>query len=416
MCARSAHGHTLQPVCQSRDTIALTYNWEMRHARPVRVCYAGTYERDYPRNRLVIDALRHAGARVEEAHTPVFERERDKSQPGAIALGGLALRLVQAYARLVPEVMLRLLRCDALMVGYIGQADALILGSIARAMGKPVIFNPLVTLTDTIVEDRGRFGERSLPARAFAAIDRAALRVASLILTDTEENARYLGERFDIERSKVAVVPVGAEEPVFYPGAPAPQASESGEIDVLFVGKFIPLHGIETILRAAAFLEERGVPARIELVGTGQTHIAMRALAEQLGLRSVVWTDWIPFERLGDRLRRADVALGVFDAGAKAGRVIPNKVYQSIACRVATITRRGPAVETLLRDGESALLVPPADPEALAAAITRLADPVTRRRIAEGGYQAFTHQGSIDAIARALRPALDLIERQRERR
>ncbi|HAX25562.1 MAG TPA: glycosyl transferase family 1, partial [Chloroflexi bacterium] len=92
---------------------------------------------------------------------------------------------------------------------------------------------------------------------------------------------------------------------------------------------FIPLHGIETVVRAAALLERRSVPARFELVGTGQTYQAARTLANELGAQSIAWTDWIPFDRLGARLRAADVVLGVFDGGAKAARVIPNKVYQS---------------------------------------------------------------------------------------
>ncbi|HAX25561.1 MAG TPA: glycosyl transferase family 1, partial [Chloroflexi bacterium] len=174
-----------------------------------RVCYAGTYERDYPRNRIVIDALRDAGAQVEEAHAPVFERRRDKSSVGLATLGGLAVRLALAYLRLIPEVALRLLRCDALMLGYVGQLDALVLAPLARMLGRPVIFNPLVTLTDTVVEDRGQFAPDSVPARAIALLDRLALGIADLVLADTTENARYMSERFGVLPEKIVVVPVG---------------------------------------------------------------------------------------------------------------------------------------------------------------------------------------------------------------
>lgn len=371
-----------------------------------RICYAGTYERGYPRNRIVIDALRRAGARVEEAHAPVFERRRDKSGVGIVALAGLVARSALAYLRLIPDVALRLLRCDALMVGYIGQLDAVVLGPVARLLGRPVIFNPLVTLTDTVVEDRGLFAPGSLPARAIGLLDRCALGIASLVLADTIENARYMTERFGLSPEKIAVAPVGADEDVFFP-ADTPHGA-GDPLDVLFVGKFIPLHGIETVIRAAALVERRGVPARVELVGTGQTHAAARALADDLGIRSIVWTDWIPFTELGARLRAADVVLGVFDGGAKAARVIPNKVYQSTACGVATITRGCPAIEAFLRDGDSALLVPPDDPEALADAIERLTDADLRRKVAAGGRTAFEAHGSREAVVRALAPVVAL--------
>jgi glycosyltransferase involved in cell wall biosynthesis len=179
-------------------------------------------------------------------------------------------------------------------------------------------------------------------------------------------------------------------------------------LDVVFVGKFIPLHGIETIVQAARLLQDRQVPARIELVGTGQTYAAMRAMATELSVRddTLAWTDWIPFEQLGERLRRADVALGVFGGGGKAARVIPNKVYGSLACGVATVTMDSPAIRTLLTDGKDALLVPPDDSDALARAIERLIDPDLRQRIAASGFTVFRDAASLDALADALAPAL----------
>ncbi len=60
--------------------------------------------------------------------------------------------------------------------------------------------------------------------------------------------------------------------------------------------------------------------------------------------------------------------------------MIPNKAFQAIACGTPLVTADTPAARELLVDGESALLVPPGDPRALAAAIRRLAaDPSSGR-------------------------------------
>jgi glycosyltransferase involved in cell wall biosynthesis len=383
----------------------------------------------------MIEALRRAGARVEEAHVAVFERRRDKSGIGSPALPGLVARLALAYLRLAPDAWLRLLRCDALMVGYIGQLDMLALAPLARLLGRSVVFNPLVSLTDTLVEDRRRIRAGSLPARVIGALDRIALRLADVVLVDTEENARFIARRFGVPVSKITLVPVGADEAVFRPRdlrdpvilsrsegslnvRPSPAQGDpslrlrmtaQATLDVLFVGKFIPLHGIETIVAAAALLERRQAPVRIELVGTGQTYAAMRALADRLGVRSITWTDWVPYAELGERLRRADVALGIFGMGAKAGRVVPNKVYQSLACGIATVTRDSPAARHLLEDGASALLVPADDAAALADAVERLLDPVLRRRIAADGLAAYREHASAAALAAAVRPMVEMI-------
>jgi glycosyltransferase involved in cell wall biosynthesis len=373
--------------------------------RAPRFCYAGTYERGYPRNRLTAQALRDAGVRIEEAHVSVWERVRDKSAAGPVQIARIALELALAYGRLVPEVALRLLRCDALVIGYIGQVDMLLLGPVAKVVRKPVIFDPLVTLTDTIVEDRGLLSPRSPLAWGLALLDRAALRLADVVLSDTAENARYMTERFGIAEDRIVVMPVGADETVFH-ACEHPDwsdATKARPLDVLFYGKFIPLHGIETILRAARIADKRGIPARFELVGTGQTYRDMRSLADRLDVRNITWTDWIPEDQLGDRLQQADVALGVFSGRVKAGRVVPNKVYQSLASGVATVTRECSAMRWLggrgSRQHDNVILVPRDDPEALANAIERLCGGSERERIAHRGKRAYETYAGANARA-----------------
>src|SRR6185437_4275538 len=138
---------------------------------PMRVLYFGTYERDYPRNAQVISCLRRAGVEVEEHHVGVWEGSRQNWRAGIGAIARLSL------------AELRLLRrppgnFDALVVGYPGHFDLTAARRASR--GRPVVFNPLVSLSDTFVADRGRFRDRSLPARALQAVDRHALREADL--------------------------------------------------------------------------------------------------------------------------------------------------------------------------------------------------------------------------------------------
>ena len=64
---------------------------------------------------------------------------------------------------------------------------------------------------------------------------------------------------------------------------------------------------------------------------------------------------------------------GVFGTSAKAGRVIPNKAFQALACATPLVTAATPGAHELLTDGQDALLVPAGDPSALAAAVRRLA-------------------------------------------
>lgn len=379
-----------------------------------RLLYVGTYERDYPRNALTIAALRRAGYDVEEIHVPVFERTRDKTggflRPGSLAR--LGARLVLAYARLALRMMRRLAHADAVLFGYIGQGDVLALAPLARLRRRPVIFNPLVTLTDTLVEDRGLVRDGTLPARAIAALDWAALRCADLILVDTPQNGDYLVRRFDVSRARIAVVPVGADDRLFQPRGTV--AAPGGRLRALFYGKYTPLHGVSTIVEAAARLRDDDV--RFEMIGVGQLAAETRAMAERLGLDWIAFHDWVPFAELPERIAAADVVLGIFGDTDKAARVVPNKVFQAMAMGAAIVTRDGPAIREVLQHGVSALLVPPGDPAALADAIRALRDPERRQALGAGARAAFLATGSIDALAARLDEVLGPVLARRAER
>ncbi len=352
----------------------------------MRVVYFGTYERDYPRNAQVISCLRRAGVDVHERHEAVWEGSEHKWQAGA----GAALRLLAAEARLLARPNAR--GADAVIVGYPGYVDLIAARRAAR--GRPVVFNPLVSLTDTLVEDRGRFRPGGLPARILETIDRRALRAADLVVADTQANAAYLTSLAGLEPDRAAVCFVGAEERVFRPVWSAPETFSS-----LFVGKLIPLHGLETVLDAARIADE--LPFRI--VGSGQLEPLLRDRPP-----NVEWVPWIEYEHLPDELARSGCALGVFGTSAKASRVIPNKAFQALASGAPLVTADTPAARELLTDGESALLVPPGDAGALAAALRRLAgDPGLADSLSRGGLDAYRAHASEEVLGARWRRLLE---------
>ena len=351
----------------------------------MKVVYFGTYERAYPRNAQVISCLRQAGVEVEECHVPVWEGRRDGWRAGTPELVRLGIAELRLLTRRVPGH-------DALIVGYPGHLDLPAARRAAR--GAPVVFNPLVSLSDTFVSDRARFRPDGVAARLLRATDRWALRHADLVVCDTDAHADFLAGLAGVDRTRLAVCMVGAEDRIFTPGwAPEP------EFRALFVGKLIPLHGVETILDAA-----RLAPAiRFRVVGSGQLQSVLDGAPD-----NVEHVAWVDYELLPGELHRAGCALGVFGTSAKAGRVIPNKAFQALACGTPLVTADTQAARELLRDDESALLVPPGDPVALARAVTRLAgDAALARRIGANGRRVYERAASEDVLGPRWRALLE---------
>jgi glycosyltransferase involved in cell wall biosynthesis len=339
----------------------------------------------------VISCLRGAGVEVVERHASVWERQRHKWSLGL----GAALRVGLAEARLL--LGSRRERFDAVIVGYPGHFDVPAARRVAR--GRPVVFNPLVSLHETLVEDRARFGAGSPAAGVLRQVDRLALRRADLVVADTQANARHLAELAELPPERLAVCFVGAEERLFRPGWQPADAFHA-----LFVGKLIPLHGLDTILAAARLAPD----VQFRVVGSGQLDELMEGRP-----RNVTWMEWVEYDQLPEELQRAGCALGVFGTSAKTARVIPNKAFQALACGAPLVTADTPAARELLVDGESALLVPAGDPPALAAAVQRLAaDPALARAIGEGGLAAYRAHASEAVLGARWRALIErLVER-----
>jgi glycosyltransferase involved in cell wall biosynthesis len=317
----------------------------------------------------VISCLRRAGVTVDEVHVSVWDRGRHRWNAGGVAAARLALGEAQLVARRVPD-------SDALIVGYPGHFDLPAARRAAR--GRPIVFNPLVSLADTFVADRRRFRTRSLAARLLEIADRRAFAAADLVVADTRAHADFFGT---LTRTNVEVCFVGAEERVFRPGW-----KRTGEFSVLFVGKLIPLHGVDVVLAAARLAPE----LHFRIIGTGQLeHLLPDRPA------NVEHVPWVEYERLPEELHRTGCALGIFGTTAKAQRVIPNKAFQALACAAPLVTADTRAARELLVDGESALLVQPGNPEALAKALRRLAaDTELAQKLSSGGRAAYEAQAS----------------------
>lgn len=404
-----------------------------------RICFFGTYERDYPRNRTLAEGLKRAGWQVLECHVPLWEKERDKTGrylgPWSLLLRAVELKV--AYLRLLLKYVFTAGSYDIMVVGYIGHLDIPLAWLLTRLPRRPLVFSPLISLYDTLVDDRRSFADGTLMSRILRWLDRQTCAKADLVLLDTEAHIDYFVQEFNLPRKRFARVFVGAVEPdapedvngegvnggtptVGTPGVDTPAVgtpavgtpgvdtpSEDTSFRVLFVGKFIPLHGLPFMLEAANRLKD--VPEIVfHFVGSGQLTEEIHETARRLNLENVRFTDWIPYEQLHRFLQGWGVCLGIFGTSGKAARVIPGKVFVALSAGKAVITADSPSVRELLTDGESAVLCRRGDSEALAGAIRRLhGDRELLRRIAEGGSRVFRDHASTVQIGRSASAVLE---------
>ncbi len=370
--------------------------------RPLHVEWVGTYERGYPRTRVLVEGLRTHGVTVREQHRPVWERTRHKAgaflRPGHLARAGGSY--LAAWASIAAAEARSRGPVDAVVAGYPAQPDAVPAWVVARAHHAPLVVDMMISLADTLASDRARV--RGPMRHVLAAADRMALAAADLVLADTAANANFLVSRFGAVRGRIVVAPVGAE-PDAFPSTPVP----GGAGHALWYGKLSPMHGLDVILGAARI---PGTPP-IRLVGGGQMDGWLADELQRDPPARLTHVPWVPYERLRDEVTACGIVLGIFGVSDKAARVVPNKVFQAMAAGRPIITADTPGIREVLTDGVDAVLVPPGDPAALAAALITLAgDAPARARL---GAAARTRYEQVGTPAAVTGPVVDAIRRLR---
>ena len=366
------------------------------------IYYWGTYDRDYPRNRILMAGLRAGGAEVKELHFSLWRSPAEKIRMAGSGWVRPELMARWIWAYLILSVrFLRSPRPDFLFVGYSGHFDLFPAWCLSRIRRVPLIFDAFLSLYDSLVLDRGTVAKNGWRARFLATLDRTACRFADRVLLDTRAHVRFFCETFRLPREKFWALPIGADDGVF---RPQPAVSRNGHsYTVLHFGRYIPLHGLETIVRAARQLEKDGRSVHFLLVGDGEERRRIEDLARSLGTSSIEFQDSRPPEDIAEQIREADLCLGIFGVTGKAARVVPNKVYEALASGKPVVTGDSPAAREFLTDGFDCLLCERGNPEALAAAILRLkGDPVLARRLGDNGRRSFEAKASPAVIGRTL--------------
>jgi glycosyltransferase involved in cell wall biosynthesis len=239
--------------------------------------------------------------------------------------------------------------------GYFAHRPAEVAALAARLLGVPYGFS-------THALDARKVAPEDLAARAAG---------ASVVLACNADVAGTLAAAWVRPR----LLPHGVDLDLFRPGPP----TAGPRMELLAVGRFVEKKGFATLLAALPRVER---DVRLRLVGGGPLLGRLLTQVERLGLDRCVSVE--P-RRAHDALPAcyavADVVVvpSVVDAGGDRDG-LPNVVLEAMASGRPVVASDVGAIATGVRDGVTGRLVPPGDVDALAGAITELADRPGLRR------------------------------------
>lgn len=208
-------------------------------------------------------------------------------------------------------------------------------------------------------------------------------------ITVLSEGFRSLLLERGVGAEKVRIIYNWADESSRVEGAAKQPAGfdDRGRLRVLFAGNMGAAQALDAVLDAAQIVGERGGAVDFFLLGSGIEFEKLNGRAKELNLTNVHFLPRVPSSEVGAWLEAADCLLVHLRDDPLFSITIPSKTqaYMS-AGKPLIMAVAGDAAELARRSG-GAVVVPPAQPEALADAVIELSH-LSRQELAELGKKS----------------------------
>lgn len=229
-----------------------------------------------------------------------------------------------------------------------------LLGYLGKALGIPVVLHmhgaKFTTMWDT-----------ASPRRKAAIL--GVLRRADALVVLGQFWKQYLIGELGQPAEKVHVVPNGVPDP----GIEPPQRKTSNDPTILFAGQVGHRKGVGDLLEALAQPKVKTLPWELVIAGSGEIDL-YRKEAERLGIADRVrFLGRVELSEVSRLMRTAQIfVLPSYQEG------LPMAIIEAMANALPVITTPIGAIPEMISDGDTGLLAPPGDLEALSNAFFRL--------------------------------------------
>ncbi len=221
--------------------------------------------------------------------------------------------------------------------------------------------------------------EDSLLHHALAAIARFLYQRADRIVVVTPAFKQHLIQHWRVPAEKISVVENGVETALFAPLEPDDnqvfrrELAAEGKFLVCYIGTMGNAHGLETLLDAAAQLQQQNSNVVFLLVGEGAEKERIKALAQSRDLTNMRFFDQQPRERIPAFISASDACLVLLKKTDVFKTVIPTKMLEFMSCARPVILAVDGQARQILEDAGAGLVIEPENADALVQAIHQLA-------------------------------------------
>ena len=244
---------------------------------------------------------------------------------------------------------------------------------------------PHITMFHTLGAVKNAIGIGTVEPELRINSEGALIKDCHRIIAPTERERRYLTRYYDAPSGAISVIPCGVNLNLFRSVGKEIARSRlgfDGNRIILFVGRIVPLKGIDKLLRAMTYLEERGRLKLVVIGGDGHCYHELerlKVLSRSLGIhKSVSFLGLVEQEKLPYFYSAADLCVvpSYYESFGMAA-------LESLACGTPVVATRVGGMESVIRQGETGYVVRDNAPHRLADKIALLLSMSKARTIRE---------------------------------
>lgn len=276
---------------------------------------------------------------------------------------------------------------DLLFVDSPPLFDGLTARALSAMRGVPYLFC-VSDLWPDVAIDAGIVKAPGL-VRALHGLESYIYRHASIVSTVTRAIQKTLVTEKNLSENKVIFLPIGVDVKLFQPRTPDPallaQYNLTGKKVFICAGTIGHFQGVEVLLHAATLLKNR-TDISIAIIGEGPRLAFLKSLAAEKSISNVTFIDPQPLKKMPEWWAVAYGALATLSDHKINETARPTRTFPPMACGKPVIFSGSGEMAGLIQEAKAGLAVPPADPQAVANAILKLADdPEYARTCGENG-------------------------------
>ncbi len=301
----------------------------------------------------------------------------------------------------------RMLRTEQPDIVHLIAMKPIVIGSLAARLARvPATIIHMTGLGHLAISETLK--ARAARLIAFKIIASQLSRQPSWLLAENPDDLSFMQSHGVRPNTRTTILGgAGVDADMF---CPTPQPMNEPPIAAC-VGRMIRSKGLDVLIAAHHILSQQGTPIAIDLYGRlddGNPEGLSKSQIEEWTQRQCVnWHGHV--ENVQAIWQKADIA--VLSARSREG--MPRALLEAASCARPLVVSDVPGCRHFVRHEVEGLIVPPEDPDALAAALKRLViDPQLRAKLGTAARQRVLDRFTIEHVVQALKTVYDQLSKE----